>query len=250
MPGMLATERRARLLDILVRDGAIRLDPVADELGVSGMTVRRDLADLEAEGLLRRVRGGAIAPLVPRLFGERMVMRSAPKAAIARKAAALVPTSGAVAFDASTTSGILIAQLDDRTDLLLATNSVDNATAGRRRPGVRSVLVGGEVEERTGSYVGALACLAATSMSYTRFFTSAAGVAEGFGSSEVSPEEAQIKAAFASAAGETVLLADSSKLGQRAVSRALDWTSIDVLVTELDPADPRLDPFRDLAEIR
>jgi DeoR/GlpR family transcriptional regulator of sugar metabolism len=249
MPTMLSSERRSRLLDILGREGAIRLEPVAELLGVSAMTVRRDLADLEAEGLVRRVRGGAVAPLALRLFRDRMETRSTSKAVIARKARDLVPASGAVAFDASTTSGMLI-DLLEATDLVLATNSVDNATAARRRSGVRAILVGGELEERTGSFVGALALLGAGSLGYARFFVSAGAVSPDFGTSEISPEEAQVKAAFAATADETVLLADSSKLGQRAIARALDWSTIDVLVTELDPQDPALDPYRDLAEVR
>ena len=111
MATLLGAERRARLLEILARDGALRLDPVAEELGVSAMTVRRDLDDLEAEGLARRVRGGAVAPVLPRPFGDRMSTRSAAKAAIARKALDLVPETGAAAFDASTTSGVLLGEV-------------------------------------------------------------------------------------------------------------------------------------------
>src|SRR5690606_7234780 len=131
------------------------------------MTVRRDLDDLEAEGLARRVRGGAVAPVLPRPFGERMSTRSAAKATIARKALDLVPDTGAVAFDASSTSGVLLGEVVAR-DLVVATNSYDNAATARRRPGVRSILIGGELEERTSSFVGAVACRAAASLGYSR----------------------------------------------------------------------------------
>jgi DeoR/GlpR family transcriptional regulator of sugar metabolism len=56
-----------------------------------------------------------------------------------------------------------------------------------------------------------------------------------------------VKLAFVEAADETVLLVDSTKLGQRALARALDWDRISTMVTELDPGDERLDPYRDLA---
>ena len=100
----------------------------------------------------------------------------------------------------------------------------------------------------TGSFVGALAGRAAASLSYRRFFGSCAAV-DARGTSEVTPEEAEMKAVFAGAAAETILLADSSKLDDRALASALDWTAIHVLVTELDPADHRLDAYRDLAEL-
>lgn len=248
MAALLGEERRARLLEILARDGALRLDPVAAELGVSAMTVRRDLDDLEAEGLARRVRGGAVAPVLPRPFGERMSTRSAAKATIARKARELVPASGAVAFDASSTSGVLLGVVVAN-DLVVATNSLDNAATARRRPGVRSILIGGELEERTSSFVGAVACRAAASLGYSRFFTSAAALSAA-GSSEAALEEAQVKEVFASRAEQTILLLDSSKLDRTAVAHGLDWSRIDVLVTDLDPADARLDAYRNLAELR
>jgi DeoR family fructose operon transcriptional repressor len=248
MATLLGEERRARLLEILTRDGALRLDPVAEELGVSAMTVRRDLDDLEAEGLARRVRGGAVAPVLPRPFGDRMSTRSAAKSLIARKALDLVPATGAVAFDASTTSGVLLGEVS-AADLVVATNSIDNATTARRRPGVRSVLIGGELDERSGSLVGPVACRAAAALGYARFFTSASAVSES-GTSEVSLEEAQLKGVFAERAEETILLLDASKLGRTAVAHGLDWSRVDILVTDLDPRDERLDPYRDLTELR
>ena len=69
------------------------------------------------------------------------------------------------------------------------------------------------------------------------------------GSSEVTAEEAAMKSAFAAAADETVLLIDSSKLGDRALASALDWSQIDLLVTDLDVDDTRLDPYRPLVQI-
>jgi len=249
MSPLLGAERRELLLSILGRVGVIRLDTAADELGVSVMTVRRDLADLEAEGLVRRVRGGAVAPILPEPFSARAASRSAAKSEIARKALALVPSRGAVAFDASTTSGAVLAGVDGG-DLMVSTNSVENAAAARRRPGVRSVLVGGELEERTGSFVGPIAHLGARCLSYAVFFTSASAVDAEFGPSEASLAEVEVKRCFAEQADRTVLLVDASKLGLRALARGLDWQSIDLLVTELPAADERLDPYRDLVELR
>lgn len=248
MATLLSEERRARLLEILVRDGALRLDPVAEQLGVSAMTVRRDLDDLEAEGLARRVRGGAVAPVLPRPFGDRMSTRSASKSLIARKAIDLVPASGAVAFDASSTSGVLLGEISAH-DLVVATNSVQNAASARRRPGVRSILIGGELEERTDSFVGVVACRAAAALGYERFFTSASALSTA-GSSEVSLEEAQVKEVFAERSEQTILLLDASKLGRTAVAHGLDWSRIDILITDLSPEDERLDPYRNLAELR
>src|SRR4051812_47412166 len=103
-------DRRARLLATLSTDNVIQLTEAATEFGVSTMTIRRDLEALEAEGLLRRVRGGAVSVIGPRPFGERRAVRLRAKEAIAEKALALVPRAGSIALDASTTIGTLAAQ--------------------------------------------------------------------------------------------------------------------------------------------
>lgn len=248
MPALPADRRRALLLDILERDGVIQFDPAALELGVSGMTVRRDIQELDEEGIVRRVRGGAVAPVRPRAFGERAATRASAKAIIARKALGLVPDEGAAAFDASTTTGALLALVRPQR-LLIVTNSIDNAAIARGRPGVRSVLIGGELEERTGSLVGPTAENTARGFAVDRFFTSASAIDATLGTMEVSLEESAVKQALAAGAGGTVALADSSKLGQSAPVLALNWSVVTVLVTDLEPGDARLEPFRDVVEI-
>jgi DeoR family transcriptional regulator, fructose operon transcriptional repressor len=250
MPPLLSTERRARLLEILAQDGSIRLDAAADALGVSAMTVRRDLDDLEREGLARRVRGGAVAAIVPQGFGARRAARGGAKAEIARKALELLPRGGAVAIDASSTAGALVRELDASHELLVVTNSYDNLRTAQGRPGVDAVLVGGRLELRTDSFVGAVACETAASMHYDRFFTSAAALDAGFGTSEATLDETQVKRVFAAHADETIVLADAAKLGRSATARAFAWDEVALLVTDLEPADERLAAFRGLVEIR
>ncbi|MGY6497026.1 MAG: DeoR/GlpR family DNA-binding transcription regulator [Microcella sp.] len=249
MNPQLPANRRERLLAILERDGEIQLEAAAAELGVSTMTVRRDIQVLHDESRLRRVRGGAMAVVLPRMFDDRAAMRSSAKVAIARKAADLVPISGAAAFDASTTSGALLSVV--RADeLLVVTNSIDNAALARARPGVRAVLAGGELEVHTGSLVGPVAERTARGFSFDRFFTSASAVDVFAGTMEVSLEEAAVKSAFADRSSSVVVLADSSKLNQHALTVGVDWAAIDILVTELHPGDERLASFRKLVEVR
>lgn len=242
-------DRREQLAALLTRDGAIRLENAARDLRVSAMTVRRDLLDMENAGLLRRVRGGAVPLRGPRPFSERRTTHSRAKAVIAQKALALVPDSGAVALDASSTAGTLGACIGERDALVVATNSYENFTSVRQHSRARAVLVGGEIEEHTDSFVGLIACQAASAMLYVRFFTSASAVDSAHGSSEVTLAEAQVKRAFADSAAQTVLCIDSSKFEQQDVALCFAWERVAVLVTELDPADARLDLYRDLVEI-
>lgn len=252
-----AEGRRESLLEMLRATGGIRLELAAQKLGVSVMTIRRDLDELDAEGLLRRVRGGAVPALDARPFSERRGTRLAEKARIAEKAASLVPSSGSIALDASTTAGGLASRLDPLGSLTVATNSYENFAAlsqvrgqgGGQSKAISPILIGGELDERTGSFVGLIACQAAQAMLYSRFFASAYTVDASHGSSEVSLAESQVKRAFADRAREIVLLVDSSKLEQQSVALGFAWSEVALLVTELDPADAALDPYRGLVEL-
>ena len=242
-------ERRAMILATLASDGSLQLDDVANALGVSPMTVRRDLDELEAEGLLRRVRGGAVAIDGPRPFDERRGVRLRAKQAIAAKATLLLPTSGAIALDASSTTGTLATALHAHAGLTVATNSYDNFSALRAAPRITPVLVGGEAEATTGSFVGKIACDAAASMLYQCFFTSATAVDAVQGSSEVSLAESQVKRAFAGRSRRVILCVDSSKLDHLSVALGFGLDEIDTMITELDPSDTRLDRYREFTRI-
>lgn len=242
-------QRRRALVEMLERAGSVQLSAAAAELGVSEMTIRRDLDGLEQEGIARRVRGGATRAVGPRPFGERMAQRRQAKARIAQKARDLVPAHGAIALDASTTVGALAEQLGQCDDLLVMTNSWENFAALRRAGVAKATLTGGQADDLTGSLVGPMACRAAADVRYSTLFASGAGVDVERGASDVSLEEAQVKLEFARGAERVILLADATKLGNPGMARGLEWIGIDLLVTELDPADARLDPFRELVEI-
>ncbi|MBF4632822.1 DeoR/GlpR transcriptional regulator [Agreia pratensis] len=244
-----AEARRDALLATLSSEGGVRLEAAAEQLGVSVMTVRRDLDELDAAGLARRVRGGAVPAIGARPFSERHGTGRAAKTRIADKAASLLPGAGSIAVDASTTAGGLAAHLAPTGPLTVATNSYENFAALNANKDLSPVLVGGELDDRTGSFVGLIACQAAQSMLYSRFFASAYSLDAPNGSSEVSLAESQVKRAFAERAREIVLLVDSSKLGQQALAVGFAWHEIGILVTELDPTDPTLDPYRDLVEL-
>lgn len=239
-----AEARRERIIEMLADHDAIQLESTATTLGVSLMTVRRDLDDLEAAGLLRRVRGGAVRVTGPQPFRARRATHARAKAVIAKKALAFVPTDGSIAIDASSTTGVLATLLREHSGLTVVTNSSENFAALRPAAGLRPILVGGEEEPSTGSLVGPLAAQSARSMSYRVFFTSSAAV-DRSGSSEVSLSESDTKHAFAERAERMILCVDSSKLGRRSLAAAFPLERFAAIVTELDPADARLDEFRE-----
>lgn len=241
-------ERLGEMRGLIAEHGAVRIDQLAADFGVSEMTIRRDLDELETLGLARRVRGGAIA-LGPEAWEQRHQENARAKARIAEKLLPLVPASGTVAFDASTTIYRLAAAIETARDLVVVTNGWDTFHSMRNTPGVTATLTGGSEEPRTGSLVGPMAVRAAQDFLYDTFFSSAAAVDLELGSSEAALAESEVKRAFSQTANRIVLAVDHSKLNTRAQARVFDFEDVDLLVTDLEPSDPRLDPYRDLVDI-
>jgi DeoR family fructose operon transcriptional repressor len=238
-----AAERLDLLRRRLEADGRLVVADVATDLDVSDMTIRRDLEVLVDEGVARRVRGGAVA-MGPQQFTSRTRQHARAKARIAEKLLELVGSGGAIGIDASSTVQRLAGRLDAARDLTVLTNGPDTFRVLQGQPGVTALLTGGELDARTGSLVGPLAARAAHDVLLRRLFVSAAALDPELGSSESTLEEADVKLALAGSAGEVVLAVDASKLGHRAPARAFPLARVDVLVTELDPSDARLDPYR------
>lgn len=241
--------RRLELVEMAGTGGGVAIERAAAQFAVSAMTIRRDLEALEAEGLVRRVRGGAVAVPVPRSYSERLATRASAKRSIAQKAMRFLPERGAIAMDASTTVGAIASLLGATADLTVCTNSLQTFDVLAKFQGVEALLTGGSFEPVTGSLVGPIANSGARATHTEVFFTSAAGVSPELGTSEASLAEAEVKRVFAERTQRTVLCLDSSKLGQSSLGSALVFENIDALITELDPTDSRLDAYRSVVTL-
>lgn len=241
-------ERIVEVKELIAGRGAVRIDELAREFGVSEMTIRRDLDELEELGLARRVRGGAIAT-GPEPWEQRHQHNARAKARIAEKLLSMLPTTGTVAFDASTTIYRLAASISSVRDLVVVTNGWDTFHAMRSTPGVTAFLTGGSEEPRTGSLVGPMASTAAKSFLYDTFFSSAAALDLEWGPSEAALAESEVKRAFGQTSSRIVVAVDHTKLGTKAQARVFDFDQIDLLVTDLDSRDSLLDGYRDVVEI-
>lgn len=243
-----ATDRDEHVFERLRSDGRVQIPVLAERLGVSEMTIRRDLDRLAGEGQLRRVRGGAVA-LGPEPFAQRYARQAAAKDIIARKLLELVGDGGAVALDASTTIQRLAHLLTDVTNLTALTNGPDTFFALQAQSGVTAILTGGQFDERTGGLVGPVAIRSTNDLVLRHAFISSTAVDPVIGTTEQTLEDSETKTALANASSKITLAVDHSKLGQHSAARGLSFDRIDQLVTDLDPDDSRLDPYRNLCPI-
>ncbi|MGH8937591.1 MAG: DeoR/GlpR family DNA-binding transcription regulator [Acidimicrobiia bacterium] len=243
-------EGRLRLIEQkVVERGTVRIDELAVDFGVSEMTIRRDLDELEALGVARRVRGGAVA-LGPEPFATRHRHNARSKSRIADKLRGLIPAQGAIAFDASTTVYRLATSLEGARDLVIVTNGFDTFQSLSGKPGITATLTGGSREPRTGSLVGPVATRMSENFLFEVFVCSGAALDPLLGSSESSLADAEVKRALASTSSRIILAVDHSKLGTRAQARMFSLKGVEMLVTDLDPDDHRLDPYREKVRLR
>jgi DeoR/GlpR family transcriptional regulator of sugar metabolism len=241
----LARQRQQEILEQIRRNGGVRVSELVDSLGVSDMTVRRDIAQLADRGLVVRVHGGATLSDAPHSsfepsFRTKLGEEREEKLAIARKAAELVAPGSSVALSAGTTTLALAEQLRDVPDLTVVTNSVPVADAlhdPERRD--RSVVLTGGTRTPSDALVGPVAVQALRELHVDMLFLGVHGFSERTGCTSPNMTEAATNKALIAAAGKTVVVADHTKLRLVGLARIVPLDDVDVLVSDsgLSPTD-------------
>lgn len=239
-----AAVRQARISKAFDSKGYVGVSSLADELGVSTMTIRRDISVLEERGVLKRTHGGAVSaemldagemhvPEPP--FSERVESHAAEKRAIAAAAAAMVQPGEAIALDVGTSTLLLAQALSRRSDLRVMTNNLSAASA-MAPSGSPVYLLGGQVRWPELSIIGAEAVAGAESRYTDRAFLGISGL-DASGCYDYSPEDTLVKRAYIANTGSVVLLCDSSKFGSRAMVKVVDLPAVDAVVTDAAPPE-------------
>jgi DeoR/GlpR family transcriptional regulator of sugar metabolism len=238
---MLARHRQSLILEDVRRDGSARVSDLTQRLGVSDMTIRRDLEALAQAGLIEKVHGGAVLPGAPSShepgFEAKSVLAKPQKEAIARAAADLVKPGTAIALSAGTTTFALAGQLLDVAGLTIVTNSVRVASIFGARPGgplggtVQVVLTGG-VRTPSDALVGPIADSAIRSLHVDQLFLGCHGIDPAAGLTSPNLAEAETNRAFVHAGRRVTVVADHTKWGIVGLSSFAALDEVDTLVTD------------------
>lgn len=233
---MLSEERYASILSAVRENGSVTIADLADLLAISESTVRRDLAELDRQGRLKKVHGGAIAchreiQLKEPKVSEKQKLFSAEKDRIAQCAAALIKENDFVFIDAGTTTEKMIKYIGAR-GAVFVTNAFHHAHLLAEQ-GLRVYLVGGDVKSRTEAIVGTFCVEMLKKFNFTKCFlgTNGIGVRQGFTTPDV--DEAGVKRAAAEQAQEVFVLADHSKFGGTAAITFLKLTDACIITDRL-----------------
>ncbi len=235
-----AVDRRHRILERVAAEQTIHVAELARELGVSEMTVRRDIRRLERDGFLRRTYGGATAHITRAFdiaFNARALQHAREKRLIGMRAASLIGEARTIFLGIGTTAEQLARYLHPRDDLTVVTASVPSASLLGTRP-VRVVLLGGTVLRDELTCVGPVATSTLDRYRFDVALTGAAGLSARWGITELNDDEAEIQRRAVDRASRLIVLADGSKIGAATHAVVAPAGRIDTLVTDTSaPAD-------------
>ncbi len=234
---MLARQRQALILDRIREHGAVRVADLVHELGVSDMTVRRDLGVLHARGLLEKVHGGATAVAGSALFepgfAAKSSLQQAEKEAIAEAAMSLVGPGTAIGVSAGTTTYAIARRLADVPGITVVTNSirVADVLSDEGRADQTVVLTGG-VRTPSDALVGPFAVQVLEKVHLDVLFIGVHGMDPRAGFTSPNLLEAEANRAMVEAARQVVVVADHTKWRTVGLSSFARLSQADVLITD------------------
>lgn len=244
-------ERRRSILDQLELRGRVTVKELSDLLQVSEVTIRQDLRALQEQGLLERTYGGAVARggslgLKELSFNVRQLRMRRQKDAIAEAAASLVRDGFSLALDSSTTVYALVPFLKRLNKITIVTNGlmVAQSFLDNDERQVRVLVTGGRLRRDSISVIGTPEGLPTINLNIG--FFSARGVAVGIGTSEIDPDEVQVKQALIARCVQVVFLVDGSKWGQVAPYTIVPDTQLQHIITSSDAPRDEVQRFREM----
>jgi DeoR family transcriptional regulator of aga operon len=233
------TLRRERMMQLITDREFVRVAELSDAFGISDVTVRGDLAALEATHAVRRVRGGVMAPArnarPEPSFEESLVEFAGEKQRIGEYAASMVSSGMSVLLDVGTTTTAIARELVARTDLeqvTVVTNGLNIALELEPAMGRLTVVVtGGTLRRLQHSLVNPMATALLDQLHADLAFVGCNGVDPEHGVTNINLPEAEVKQRMIAAARRAVLVADGSKLGQAYLGRIARLADVQMLVT-------------------
>jgi DeoR family transcriptional regulator, aga operon transcriptional repressor len=234
--GLLVEERRRRICDLVREHGRVTVEDLSKRFDTSVVTIRLDLAALEAAGALTRARGGALArredddlPIV-----IKQTLHHAEKIRIAKAAATLINDGETIVLDSGTTTAEIARQI--RTlglkSINVITNALNIAMLLSDVPAVRLIMLGGVLRQESNSLSGYMAESAITSLQADRLFLGVDGLDPEIGLMTPHLAEAQLNAKMIQISRQVVAVTDSSKLLRRNVSVIAKVDQLHILITD------------------
>lgn len=232
---MLIDERRQHLLAKIQRDGRVLVWELSDQLGISRITIRKDLEFLQSRGLVQRSHGGAIAAQPSALFDpslpDKQKLHPQEKLRIANAAVKLVEEGQCVILDSGTTTTAIASALRQLSRLTVITNAV-NIAAALTDTDFEVILVGGTLRKNSFSLVGPFAEEFLKEMHADVLFLGVDGFDPKVGLTTPNISESRVNRAMVEAAKTVVAVCDSTKFGKQSLALIVPPQKIDMVITD------------------
>ena len=225
-------QRRRAIVELLHTTGEVSVDALAERFTTSEVTIRKDLTALEANGLLLRRYGGAVALPQELMLDPSLPQTSPPKQAIATAAAALIRDHNRIIIDSGTTTTALLPKLSAKQRLVVMTNALAVANSLRELENEPTLLMtGGTWDARSESFQGQLAEQTLRAFNFDQLFIGADGLDPTRGTTTFN-ELFHLSRVMAEVAREVIVMAEASKIGRKIHNLELPWSSVSILVTD------------------
>lgn len=247
---MLTEERHQFIQNQLNKDSTVQVKKLVESLGVSESTIRRDLSQLEEEGLLVRIHGGAKRSYrldTEATLKEKATTSKSEKQAIGKFAASLVQDGDTIFLDAGTTTATLIPHLVGKSNLKIVTNGLKQAEY-LSELAFQVIVLGGQLKVRTQAIIGTTATNQLATYRFNKAFIGINGVDIAYGLTTPDDEERNIKRLALDLASDAYFLADVSKFNKVSFSQVAPLENQRIITNKL-PTTLQAD-FQSIANIK
>lgn len=245
-------ERKQKILEILRHDGRVKVSDLSRMFGISEVTVRTDLADLEAQDLLSRVHGGAISAYknyYNMSLQQRLSTNPQEKKAIAKRAAAMIEENDTVFFNSGATTLTVFREISPQKNLNIVTNSLEIALEASGAPNFNLVLLGGAIDPKHRFIYGDDANEQLKKYHADKLFLSVDGITTDGGLTTYCDREAELDRIMIKNAASKVIVADATKIGRTAFVRIAEVNEADYIITnDAAGVDEDIDYIREMVE--
>lgn len=254
---MLVEQRYQMILDLMrnTGTGSVQVSELKKRMDVSSETIRRDLEYMESQGLIRRTRGGAFLNEEAfrengsnryQPFGIRGLEHTESKREIAEFAASLIGEGQSIALDSGTTAFALARAVKNRfQNLTVVTNSMAIANELADAKGITLIVTGGVYRPEESAFVSDMAGLIFSKLNIDLFFLTTCGISVERGVTYQRMDEILVQEKMMEASNETIVIADSSKLGVNSLVKMCDVEKIAMVITDSGAKEEQLAPFRE-----
>ena len=225
-------DRKNEIIRILSNADYVTVDEFSRQLGVSKVTIRSDLSELEQRGLLFRTHGGAMIPEHDniRKISDTLTEFEQEKSLIAELASELIEENSTVLIDSGSTTINMVRYLSGK-NITMITNSLIAVEKAKDDPSIEVLMLGGSLRRNSMGFIGPLSNLAVSQIHADIMFLGAGGYTNDtiYCTNLV---EGELKKEMMKVADKVVFLADSSKYGKKAFSALSVWDDIDVFISD------------------